>query len=138
MGRRTRKSVAALVGRLPACNPARPRSAGRVSGRRGGGVRHGIQRGRRGPPGMGAPRRRLQRRSRGLTATTSRRGRRVAAKSRCHGSNRDGLSRPLAAGMRTGSLAACGSPPGIAGGVRLAAWNGYGDAQRVRRKKEDS
>ena len=27
MGRRTRKSVAALVGRLPACDPARPRSA---------------------------------------------------------------------------------------------------------------
>jgi hypothetical protein len=26
---------------------------GRVSGRRGGGVRHGIRRGRRGPPGMG-------------------------------------------------------------------------------------
>ena len=37
MGRRTRKSVAALAGRPPACDPARPRSAGadiRIGGRR--------------------------------------------------------------------------------------------------------
>ena len=35
MGRRTRKSVAALAGRLPACDPARPRSAGAGFGSEG-------------------------------------------------------------------------------------------------------
>lgn len=35
MGRRTRKSVAALAGSLPACDPARPRSAGAGFGSKG-------------------------------------------------------------------------------------------------------
>ena len=35
MGRRTRKSVAALAGRPPACDPARPRSAGAGFGSEG-------------------------------------------------------------------------------------------------------
>ncbi len=35
MGRRTRKSVAALAGRPPACDPARPRSAGAGFGSKG-------------------------------------------------------------------------------------------------------
>ena len=62
---------------------------GRVSGRRGGGVRHGIGRGRRGPPGMGCDLSAVAGLPRGL-ATTSLRGRRAIAESRCRGMNWDG------------------------------------------------
>ena len=65
--------------------------------------------------------RQLLGRSRELTVTMSQRGRRAAAESRCRGPNRDSLSRPLAAGMRTELLSA----------AWLAARNGYGDAQHV-------
>lgn len=68
-----------------------------------------------------AARRRLQGCPRGLTVATSQRGRRAAAESRCHGPNRDSLSRPLAAGMRTELLTA----------AWFAARNSYGDAQHV-------
>lgn len=71
--------------------------------------------------------RRLQGCSRGLTAATSRRGRRRASESRRFGPKRDGVSR-----------AVCGRYAcGIAGAARLSMRNGYGAAQHVRRKKED-
>ena len=78
----------------------------RVSDRRGGGVRHGIGRGRRDPPGMGCDPSAVAGLPRGL-ATTSRRGRRRVPESWCRGMSRDGrLSR-----------AACGRcAHGIAGG----------------------
>lgn len=78
---------------------------GRVSGRRGGGVRHGIGHGRRGPPGMGCDPSAVAGLPRGL-ATTSRRGRRRVPESRRFGPKRDGISRT-----------ACGRyAHGIAGG----------------------
>lgn len=66
MGRRTRKSVAALAGRPPACDPARPRSAGAGFGSEGAGMRHGIGHGRRGFRAWDATLRRLPGRSRGF------------------------------------------------------------------------
>ena len=94
---------------------------GRVSGRRGGGVRHGIGRGRRNPPGMGC----------GPSAVLGSRG----DWRRRRGGDGGGIpSRgaatligtaspvPLAADVRTRSLA-----------VRLfVARNGYGAARHVR------
>lgn len=78
---------------------------GRVSSRRGGGVRHGIRRGRRDLPGMGCGPSAVAGLPRGL-ATTSWRGRRRAPESRRFGLKRDGVSR-----------AACGGyAHGIAGG----------------------
>ncbi len=95
---------------------------GRVSGRRGGGVRHGIGRGRRNPPGMGCGPSAVAGALAGFYVGTSRRGRRRVSESRCHGSNRDSLSRPLAAGMRTELSTA----------AWLSARNGYGAARHVR------
>ena len=110
---------------LAACRRATLRvqgAPGRVSGRRGGGVRHGIRRGRRGPPGMGCDRSAVAGLPRGL-ATTSRRGRRRVPESWCRGMSRDdGFPVPLAADVRTRSLA-----------VKLfVARNGYGAARHVR------
>ena len=60
--------------------------------------------------------------------TTPRRERRRVPESRCRGPHRDGIPR-----------AACGQ---YAHGIAVARWfsmrNGYGAAQHVRRKKEDS
>ena len=123
MGRRTRKSVAALAGRPPACDPARPRSAGAGFGSEGrrraawnpawapkpsghgmrsvGGCRgsRGDWRRRRGGDGGGFP-------SRGAAAWVG----------------TDGFPMPLTADVRTGPLA-----------VRLfVARNGYGAARHVR------
>lgn len=102
---------------LAACRRATLRvqgAPGRVSDLRGEGVRDGIGYGRRGPPGMGCGPSTAAGALAGGLAATSRRGRRVAAESRRRGPNRDSLSRPLAAGMRTELLAACGWPPGTA------------------------
>lgn len=100
---------------------------GRVSDRRGGGVRYGIGHGRRGFRTWDAICRRLLGRSRGFTS-----GRRVedggAFPSRGTATLIGTASPvPLTADMRTGPLVA----------RRLSMRNGYGAAQHVRRKKED-
>ena len=100
---------------------------GRVSDRRGGGVRYGIGHGRRGFRAWDAICRRLLGRSRGFTS-----GRRVedggAFPSRGAATLIGTASPvPLTADMRTGAPAA----------RRLSMRNGYGAAQHVRRKKED-
>ena len=129
MGRRTRKSVAALAGRLPACDPARPRSAGAGFGSEG--RRRAAWNRARAPKALRAwdtARRQLQGRSRGLVSVTSQRGRGALLSRDASAGIRTASPAPLAADMRTGSLAA----------RRLTARNGYGAAQHVRRKKEDS
>ena len=80
-----------------------------------------------GLPGMGCDPSAVAGLPRGLE-TTPRRGRRCVPESRCRGPHRDGISR-----------AACGRyAHGIAGGEMVLHANGYGAAQHVRRKKEDS
>ena len=113
---------------LAACRRATLRvqgAPGRVSGRRGGGVRHGIRRGRRGFRAWDATRRRLlgsrgdwRRRRGGDGGGFPSRGASVR--------NGTAFPAPLAADMRTGLLAA----------RRLSAWNGHGAAQHVRWEKE--
>lgn len=95
---------------------------GGYSDQRGAGVRHGIRRGRRDPPGMGCGPSAVAGLPRGLT-TTSWRGRRRVPESRRRGMSRDGrLSR-----------AACGRcAHKIAGGEAFVARNGYGAARHVR------
>ena len=93
MGRRTRKSVAALAGRLPACDPARPRSAGAGFGP------EGRRRAAWNPawvprlPGMGCDPSAVAGALARLYVGTSRRGRRRVPESRCFGLKRDGISR---------------------------------------------
>lgn len=122
MGRRTRKSVAALAGRPPACDLARPRSAGagiRIKGAQACGMESGV--GAETLRAWDAARRRLQGCSRELAATSRQR---MIARPRVPTPR----SAPPAADMRTGSLAA----------RWLSMRNGYGAARHVRRKKEDS
>ena len=100
---------------------------GGYSDRRGAGVRHGIRRGRRDPPGMGCGPSAV---AGALARVTS--GRRVkdggAFPSRGAATLIGTASPvPLTADMRTGPLVA----------RRLSMRNGYGAAQHVRRKKED-
>lgn len=101
---------------------------GGYSDQRGAGVRHGIRRGRRDPPGMGCGPSAVAGVLKGI-------GGDVAAAGDCAPSRPDAAVRagttlpaPPAADMRTGSPAA----------RWLSMRNGYGAARHVRRKKEDS
>ena len=122
MGRRTRKSVAALAGRLPACDPARPRSAGAGFGSEGRRRAAWNRTWAPGLPDMGCD---LSAIAGALARVTS--GRRVedggAFPSRGAATLIGTASPvPLAADVRTRSLA-----------VRLfVARNGYGAARHVR------
>ena len=134
MGRRTRKSVAALAGRLPACDPARPRSAGagiRINGAQACGMESGMGAGASGH-GMrsvgdcwGA---------REGYVGTSRGGRRRVSESRRRYPNRDGLSRAAhgryahgAAGgeaaLHAERLRCCAARPSEEGGRLLTGIN---------------
>lgn len=99
---------------------------GRVSDRRGGGVRHGIGHGRRGFRAWDAVRRRSPGRSRGFTS--ERRSEDGGELPSCGASVRNGTTSPvpLAADMHTESLAA----------RWFSMRNGYGAAQHVRWEKE--
>ena len=122
MERRTRKSVAALAGRLPACDPARPRNAGAGFGSEGRRRAAWNQAWAPRLPGMGCD---LSAVAGALARVTS--GRRVedggAFPSRGAATLIGTASPvPLAADVRTRSLA-----------VRLfVARNGYGAARHVR------
>ena len=122
MGRRTRKSVAALAGRPPTCDPARPRSAGAGFGSEGRRRATWNRYGRRGLRAWDAARRRLPWRSRGFTS--ERRGEDGGEFPSRGASIRSGTAfpAPLAADMRTGSPAA----------RWFSTWNGYGAARHVR------
>ena len=124
MGRRTRKSVAALAGRLPACDPARPRSAGAGFGSEGRRRAAWNRTWAPGLPDMGCD---LSAIAGALARVTS--GRRVedggAFPSRGAATLIGTASPvPLTVDMLTGPLAA----------RRLSMRNGYGAAQHVRRK----
>lgn len=93
MGRRTRKSVAALAGRPPACDPARPRSAG--AGFRSEGRRRAAWNPAWAPRPSGHGMRSVGDcwGAREGYVGTSRGGRRRVSESRRRYPNRDGLSR---------------------------------------------
>ena len=95
---------------------------GRVSGRRGGGVRHGTGHGRRDPPGMGCGPSAVA----GALArvTSGRRGGDGGAFPSRGAAPLIGTAppKPLTIDMSTGPLAA----------RRLSTWNGYGAARHVR------
>lgn len=122
MGRRTRKSVAALAGRLPACDPARPRSAGAGFGS------EGRRRAAWNPAWAPRPS------GHGMRFVGGCRGAQGNWRRRCGGdgggfpsrgaSVRNGTAfpAPLAADMYTGSLAA----------RWFSVRNGYGAARHVR------